>query len=327
MTSKTRFVAISSLVVVVIGLGAALVSNYSGSAPGPFSRRIGPEELLYVPRNAALVAYMDVRAVMASDLKRRLQRAWPSQEDGRQELQRQTGINIETDIDHVVACVEPGPSAATSSGLALARGRFDETKIESLMREHGAQVELYKNKRLIVAVQAPTPFALSFLRSGVVAVGHAPLVRRTIDLANGGDNITSNADAMKIISTLDSGTSWVVGRFDTLRSAAELPVQLNQLSAVTWFSVLGRVDTGVDGVIRAETRDEESASQLRDVVRGFMALAKVQAGSKPELQQMVQSFELTGAGKTMALTFSVPAQVFDLASPTGGPRQEGPRTH
>ncbi len=64
--------------------------------------------------------------------------------------------------------------------------------------------------------------------------------------------------------------------------------------------------------MRAEARDDESATNLRDVVRGFLALAKLQAASKPELQAVVQSLELGGSGRTVALSFSVPGAVFDL---------------
>ena len=47
-------------------------------------------------------------------------------------------------------------------------------------------------------------------------------------------------------------------------------------------------------------------------MRGFLALAKLQAGSRPELQLMMQSLELGGTGKTVALSFAVPAEVFDI---------------
>jgi hypothetical protein len=42
-----------------------------------------------------------------------------------------------------------------------------------------------------------------------------------------------------------------------------------------------------------------------------MALAKLQAGSRPEFQSMLQSLQLGGTGKTVALSFDVPSQVFD----------------
>ena len=65
-------------------------------------------------------------------------------------------------------------------------------------------------------------------------------------------------------------------------------------------------------MLTADTRDDESANNLRDVVRGFLALAKLQAGGRPELQAMVQSLELGGTGKTVSLSFTVPGEVFDF---------------
>ena len=63
------------------------------------------------------------------------------------------------------------------------------------------------------------------------------------------------------------------------------------------------IDGGLRGTLRAEARDEAAANNLRDVVRGFMALAKMQTASKPELQAMLQSLELGGTGKTVSLSF------------------------
>ncbi len=67
-----------------------------------------------------------------------------------------------------------------------------------------------------------------------------------------------------------------------------------------------RVDSDIRGIVRADTRDDEAANNLRDVVRGFLALAKLQAGSRPEFQMMMQSLELGGTGKSVALSFSIP---------------------
>ena len=103
---------------------------------------------------AAVVAYADVQKVMTSELRQRLRRALPAQENGQREFQNLTGINIETDITHVIAFMEPDTAPGSSlpgGGMVLASGLFDEVKIESLMREHGATVETYKDKRLIVA--------------------------------------------------------------------------------------------------------------------------------------------------------------------------------
>ena len=229
MTSKTRSFVILSLSVMVVGVGSGLTAYYAGFSGRAFSGR-GLDELQYIPSDVAVVAYADVREVMASALRQRMKGALPGQENGQREFQDQTGINIETDVQHVVACLgwpAGSDSKMPGSGMVLARGLFDEVKIEALMREHGAAVESYKGKRLIVAspagvAQAPE-FALSFLKPGLVAVGNAGLIRRAVDLENGGANITSNDEVMNLVKSADSGNAWAVGRFDAIRSAARLP--------------------------------------------------------------------------------------------------------
>ena len=325
MTTRTRYFVITSLLVTGVGLGTGLVAYYVGFPAGAFSRRGGPEELEYVPRDATVIAFANVQEVMTSELRQKLRHAVPMPEDGQQELQKQTGINIETDIDRVVACLYPDRDSTNGhgAGMVLARGRFDETRIEALMREHGAHVEDYKTKRLIVAADAngrSGPFALAFVEPGFVALGSAAVVRTSIDLHQAGNNpqagiesVTGNEELMNLVRSLETGNAWAVGRFDALTSRARLPEAVaSQIPAITWFSVSTHINGGIRGVLRADARDEEAASNLRDVVRGFLALGKLQAGSRPEIQAMMQSLELGGTGKTVALSFDVPLQVFDL---------------
>lgn len=325
MTARTRYFVIASLLVLGVGLGTGLVAYYVGFPAGAFARAGGPEELQYVPRDAAVVAYADVREVMASELRQKLHNAIPSPGEGQREFEDKTGINIETDIDRVVACVNPERDSTSlpGGGMVLARGRFNETKIEALMREHDAQVEDYRGKRLIVGSSTHgmnRQFAAAFLEPGLVALGSTRLVRSAIDLHQTGDNpqaglqsVTGNEELMTLVKSLDSGNAWAVGRFDVLQSQAHLPTEVaNRLPAITWFAVSGHINGGLRGVVRAEARDDEAANNLRDVVRGFLALGKMQAGGRPEIQTMMQSLELTGTGKTVALSFSVPAEVFDV---------------
>jgi hypothetical protein len=338
MTVKTRYFVIVSLLVVGAGLGTGLVAYYVGFPTSAFTARGGPEELRYLPSSATVVAYADVSDVMASDLRRRFRETIlpGAQENGQHEFQELTGINIETDIDHVVACLDSSVATTDGPGLGvlLARGRFAEVKIEALMREHGAQVEVYKGKRLITAATPqlpaastapfPTPslpkvpqsFSLTFIEPGLVALGTTSLVQHAIDLHNGGgESALTNEGLMARVRALDSGNVWAVGRFDVLRARANLPEAVSdRLPPITWFSVSGQVDGGLQAVLSAEARDDEAAKNLRDVVRGFLALAKLQLGSKPEFQRFVDSLEIAGTGNTVALSLDVPAQVFDALS-------------
>jgi len=337
MTVKTRYFVIVSLLVLGVGLGTGLVAYYTGFPTSAFTARGGPEELRYLPSSATVVAYANVSDVMGSDLRRRFRETIlpGAQENGQHEFQELTGINIETDIDHVVAGLDSSSPTADGPGLGvlLARGRFAEVKIEALMREHGAQVEVYKGKRLITAVTPipagstapyPTPslpkvhqsFSVTFIEPGLAALGTTSLVQHAIDLHNGGgESALTNEGLMERVRALDSGNVWAVGRFDVLRARANLPEAVSdRLPPITWFSVSGHVDGGLQAVLSAEARDDEAAKNLRDVVRGFLALAKLQIGSKPEFQRFVDSLEIRGTGNTVALSLDVPAQVFDALS-------------
>ena len=346
MTTKTRYFVIASLLVLGVGLGTGLVAYYVGFPAGAAQRAGGPEELQYIPHDATVIAFANVQDVMNSQLRQKLLQALPMHEAGQKEFENQTGINIETDIDRIVASLNPDPSNSNTpgQGLVLARGRFDEVKIEALMREHGAEIELYKTKRMIVVTHGidgaiddrrypSQSFAVSFVEPGFVALGYASLVRSAIDLHQGGNNpqaglssVTGNEELMALVRSLDSGNVWAVGRFDALTSRARLPDSVtSRLPAITLFALSGHINGGLRATVRAEARDDEAANNLRDVVRGFMGLAKMQAGSNPSAQLMMQSLELGGTGKTVALSFTVPAEVFDAV---GGALNKGfPKNH
>jgi hypothetical protein len=313
MTARTRYFVIASLLVLVVGLGTGAVVYYLGVPSLGLFARTGPAELRYLPRDSAVVAYANVRNVMASAVRQKIHQALP--EDGQREFQNQTGIDIEKDIDRVVASFRP-QDGGNSSGLVLARGRFDAAKIEALMRGHGAEIEEFHGKRLISAhPQAPPAdgFALSFIEPGLAALGSTAMVRGAIDQQST-DNVTANAELMDLVRGLNSGDAWAVGRFDVLRRDAHLPEAIaSQIPAITWFSVSSSVDTAIHGAVRADARDEEAANNLRDVVRGFLALARLQSGSRPEFRALAQSLELGGTGKTVTLSFTVPSEVFESA--------------
>ena len=137
---------------------------------------------------------------MASDVRKKIHEALP--ENGQREFQDQTGIDIEHDIDRVVACFGPR-DGANSSGLVLARGRFDAAKIEALMREHGAEVEDFHGKRLIVAHPAwPSQRTASRCRSSSRASPRSGAPRwcgGAIDQQKDAGNVTGNAELMDLV--------------------------------------------------------------------------------------------------------------------------------
>jgi hypothetical protein len=334
MTKKTRYFMAGSAAVVAAGLGTGLIAYYTGGFQ-PVSASAVSTELRYVPADATMVAYADVRAIMDSDLRARLKLALPMHEQGQKEFQEQTGIDIERDIDYIVAALATGPQQARP--LVIARGRFNDTQLEGLIREHGGTVEDYKGKRLVLAPAGhnghdrdasgvPTDpsdhrarlatdhIVLAFLEPGIVAFGDASAVRTAIDAQLSAHSITSNNEMMELVTDIGrNNNAWAVGRFDVLAAQAKLPEQISsRLPAVKWFAAAGHVNGGVSGTLRAEARDDAAAENLRDVVRGFLALARMQSQADPRTAGLIDSLHLSGSGKTVALSFSVPAEILDM---------------
>ena len=313
MTSKTRYFVLTAFGILALGLTTGLVASLAGGLPVAFTRAAGPDDLSYVPSQAVAVAYANVQEVMASQLRQRLKKLEPDTSD-RDDFETKTGVNIERDIDSVVAAMLPGAEGADhdSRPLVVARGRFDQVRIEGMAREHGGTVEDYQGVRVIAHSSDGHTMALGFIESGAVAVGSAEAVRGAIDAKRSGRSVLSNTELMRLVGDLDNSNAWVVGRFDAMAGKAGLPADLqSKVPALSWFSAAGHLNGGISGTVKAEAKDDEAATNLRDMLRGVMAMAKLQAGDKPAMKAMVDSLQLGGEGKTVAVAFSVPAEMFE----------------
>lgn len=153
MTKGTRYFVMGSVAVLAVGLTSGLVASYMGLPVSVFSRGAAPDDLQYVPSDAAVVAYADVRQVMRSEFRQRFRKMEPRSQE-RDDFEAKTGLNVERDIDSVVAAMLPRSDGSLDhdnpeqSALILARGRFDRDRLEGLAREHGGQTEDYQGMRL-----------------------------------------------------------------------------------------------------------------------------------------------------------------------------------
>lgn len=323
MNKRTRYFMVSSAAIVAVVLCTGLVAFYNGGMPMLSSSR-GPSELAYLPADSAMVGYANVREVMNSEFRQKMLAVLPAGEE-RNEFLRQTGIDIEHDIDTVVAASKVGTSDL--SGLVLVRGRFNEGQIEGLIRQHGGTTEQYQGVRLVVAnpvvvhhdgmprdtAEKDPTFALAFLETGLLAVGTQDAVKGAIDAKASGKNATTNDELMKYIGEIQGGQSaWAVGRFDAIAKSQEMPDQIKQhLPAVQWFSVYTRINGGVSGSLRADASDDAAAENLRDVVRGGLAMGRLVSGEDARMKLLLDSLQMSGSGKTVALSFTISPEMVD----------------
>ncbi len=314
MAAKTRYFVLTAAGILTAGLTTGLVASYMGGLPVALSHQAGPEDLAFVPPDAIAVGYANVQEVMASELRQRLRRLQDANPDSqeRHDFEEKTGVNVERDIDAVVGALLPASGDKEGNPLVLARGRFDQVRIEGLARDHGGDVSDYQGVRVIAHAGDERTMALGFLAPGIVAVGSLDSVKGAIDAKRSGRNVMSNTEIMRLVGELDGNNAWAVGRFDAMASTTGLAGELQQrMPTVSWFSAAGHLNGGITGTFKAEAKDDEAAKNLRDMMRGVVAMVKLQSDSKPEMRAFVDSLQLGGEGKTVAVGFSVPAEMFD----------------
>src|SRR5688572_5705347 len=173
MTKRTRLFLFFAVGILVAGLGTGLVASYMGMQNLVLIGSDGPAELAYVPADAKVLAFADVRQVMDSELRQKLMQFEPNSANGADQFQQETGIDIRTDVDRVVASMS-GEGTANQRPLLLVRGRFDFSRIESLVRQKGGEAAEYQGTRLLTHPEGD--LGLAFVEPGLVAIGTAAAV-------------------------------------------------------------------------------------------------------------------------------------------------------
>lgn len=218
MTKRTRYFMMGSVGFLTLGLTVGLAAYYGGIRG--FAEPAGPNELGYIPSDAAVVAYADVKELMASTFRQHVKALESAHhQHGQEELKDATGIDIEKDIDSVLACMltpTAGSAIDAKSGYVLARGRFDRPRIEAFVRSKGGVERKYNGRTMFVhpadATEPETEgasheMALTFVDDKVVAFGTPAALQKVIDLQTSSANtVLKNAPLMKMIKGVDSGT-------------------------------------------------------------------------------------------------------------------------
>jgi len=320
MTKGTRYFISAASMIMVAGLCTGLVAYYSGGLPLMASHAAGNDDLAYVPADSTVVAYANVRDIMNSEFRQKLRQAMPTGE-GRNEFFDETGIDLERDVVSVVAAFTGSPIGsangkdADKNFVLLVRGVFNPPVIQASAVQRGAAVSNYKGKQVLSMKDS----GVAFLEPGLAAIGSQDALHRAID-AHAGGNVTTNAEVMRMIGGVDpNANAWAVGRMDDMQHVANLPDQLKaQLPAIQWFAVTGHVNGGVSGSIRAEARDDQAAENLRAVVNGGLALARLQMGHDNKLDAVINSLQMSGTGKSVGLSFNLPSDIVEIITGAAG---------
>lgn len=314
MAPNTRNLLIGSSLIVVVGLCTGLVAWYGDVLPG----RAAATELAYLPSDVSGVGFADVRGIMASGFRQKLREVMPTGDDKNRMLE-ETGIDIERDIDTVVAGFSgSGPAGA----VVILRGRFNEARLAELALSKGAQEQTYGGCTLYVQAgqaaaggQAPEyQPAVALLDDGLIGIGEVQALHKAIDTAAGGAGVGTNPDIMRLVAGVQGAhDTWFVARATDITEQPQVPEQLRrQIAGVQWLSFGANIDQDVRAQIRAEATDDQRAQELRSVVAGALAAVKMFGEQDARLASALSSVQTAGTGRNIDVSFQVSPDLLNL---------------
>jgi hypothetical protein len=86
--------------------------------------------------------------------------------------------------------------------------------------------------------------------------------------------------------------------------------------------VTADVEQSLSGRLYAEAKDQKSGDQLRAVINGALAAAKMMAGDDQNAGAILNGLQATGAGQSVEVDFTLPPSILDNLqkfSPSGSP--------
>lgn len=330
--TRSRTVVSAAAAVVALGTVIALGAFFLGSAKaavGPL-----PGEALLLPADAKFVGGIDVKRFVQSPFY--VKYASP-QAKGRpeafRELEEKAGLNPERDIDQVVFAGTPPSGASRETGMVVAIGRFDRAKISRTIETEKKGVTSKTMQGVVVYLFGEGTRgsgALAFVDDRTLVMGSQAAVEAAVSSqGQGGKTLKQNAALMALLERVrPDATFWAVGDqslFANMPQSVPGPGGSGQITlpGLRSLMVSGDVDPMVAVEITGEANDEAAAKNLADVVRGFLALASLQANQKPELKELASAISVTTDARQVHVNARVPYELLDSLQAPSQRRSQG----
>lgn len=347
--TRSRGLLYSLLGISAVGLALATGAFFTASARaavGPL-----PSEGLALPSDSSFVMGLDVKRFVASPFYTRYaSKDAKARPEAFRDLEARTGLNPERDVDQIVIA----GSHANKAGAAIVFGRFDRTWVQQAVESTHKGKATWKNQSgttiYLFDEGKKSAGAMAFLGDSVLVLGSQTSVESVAaNHASGGKGIASNASLMKLVEGVKPGsTFWMAGDQSLLANlniglgrhhpagpdlepaaiSADAAVQALQAGpAGPWQSplaglpplksivVTGDLDPTVSFQAAGEVADEAAAKNLADVIRGFLALAALQAPQKPELKELSTAVSVTQDARRVLVNGRFPYELIDSLHP------------
>jgi hypothetical protein len=236
------------------------------------------------------------------------------------------GFDPRRDLQEIIAAAStvqsPTPNLQEQSGLVLARGVFQPSKITAIASLAGGTVTMYKNFEIIGSANGGKNNGVVFLDNSTVATGDIASLKAVIDRRISGA-VFSGPLAQKAYDASNTNDAWFATATPSSFLAGKLPgigangpnaggfnpATLLQ-SVVATSGGVKFANSGVTASVEAVTNTNQDAQALADVLRFVTSMVQMNrnnaAGGK--IASLADSATFTASGPVMRLSVSMPEQ-------------------
>ncbi|MBV9498554.1 MAG: hypothetical protein JO138_04205 [Acidobacteriaceae bacterium] len=297
--------------------------------------------LALVPGDAKIVTFVDANQARNSQFGQYLLKQTQANDQHFEEFVQETGFDPRRDLQSFMF-ESSGPTSDGTHGqwALLARGTFDQDRIQTLARQKGATVQTYQGVNILVGKGDHQQTAFAFPEIGLAVVGDLAAVRKI--LANNGTPTSLdpalNAEIEKASANNDAWfASSLGGSFLGNQIKGETkdapPQAVQALQSILESSGGIRFGSTIDLTFDALTRSPQDATSLADVVRFVASLLQMQRQKDPRaaiLAKALDNMDLTTTADRLHLGIAIPEQSLEQLAQLGPPNSGTavhPRAH
>jgi hypothetical protein len=300
---------ILALGIVVAGIGVGAVAYFGGEGVKAQTGSMGPS-LVFIPRGASLIGYVDLKAVASSPLAE----SWSQEARERtplaalDEIRESTGVDVLNEVDALTFATGPGPGKPERWGVAVT-GAFDPDRLLEKLARHpgGVETSAYGGTDLHVMKTKAGSTAMALPDDATLIFGDAAYVREMLDAGSGRKPSATGSLESWGYGDFAEETFWLAGAPPDVVSG--LVGQGTEKTSLRSFAVTGRLDSDLLLRARGKAKDPKTAEELADVVRGLVALGRLRQDSSQEsavLGEMAESVRVELADDGIDVSLQVP---------------------
>jgi hypothetical protein len=162
-----------------------------------------------------------------------------------------------------------------------------------------------------------------FLDKQALIIGPQPAVEAAVSSrAKGATPLRGNTSLTSLLERVKPGSSfWMVGDQSLLQSMPSvIPAPGGNGNSITLpalksLVVTGELDPAVSLSVTGDTSDDAAATNLADIVRGFVALASMQASQRPELKDLAQAISVSTEKSQVHVNARVSYELLEALQP------------